>query len=139
MRSTDTDVASSFQAIKSSLARKCLKNENGDMLLQNLSRKAKSGLNGFTLDLSNIAKLSSQLPEQDKHLLTPPASLPTSDLYDIIQLIKFGRSPGQAQELFLRLIMKYYDMDRDLRVSERKYFVTFKISFLHFYPISHAY
>ena len=121
MSSNDTDIASSFQAIKSSLARKCLKNENGDMLLQNLSKEAKSGLNGFTLNLSNIEKLSSQLPEQDRHLLTPPASLPASDLYDIIHLIKFGRSPVQAQELFSRLILKYYDMDRNLRVSSANY------------------
>ena len=90
------------------------------MLLQNLSKEAKNGLNGFTLNLSNIEKLSSQLPEKDRHLLTPPADLPASSLYDVMHLLQFGRSPGQAQKLFSRLMMKYYDMDRNLRVSYSK-------------------
>ena len=87
------------------------------MLLPSLSKEAKIALNGFVLNLSNIEKLSSQLPKQDQHLLTPPAELPASDLYDIIHLIQFGRTPGQAQELYSRILMKYYDMDRNLRVS----------------------
>jgi len=123
MDSTDTDLVLSVQPIKSFLARKCLKNENGDMLLQNLSRKTKCALNGFTLDLSNIEKMSSLLPEQDKHLLTPPKDLPASSLYDIMHLLQLGRSPGQAQILFSRLILKYYDMDRNLRVSSSKSFL----------------
>ena len=92
-------------------------------MLRSLSKKARRDLSGFSLNLSNIEKLSSQLPEQDRHLLTPPTSLPASDLYDIIHLVTFGRSPGQAQELFSRLIMKYYDMDRNLRVSSAKNFL----------------
>ena len=92
------------------------------MLLQTLSKEAKRALNGFALNLSNIEKLSSQLPEQDKHLLTPPVELPASDLYDIMHLIQLGRTPGQAQELFSRLILKYYDMDRNLRVSSSNFF-----------------
>ena len=87
------------------------------MLIQSLSKEAKRALNGFVLNLSNIEKLSSQLPEQDKHLLTPPVELPASDLYDIMHLIQLGRTPGQAQELYSRILMKYYDMDRNLRVS----------------------
>ena len=93
------------------------------MLLQSLSKEAKRSLNGFARNLSNIEKLSSQLPEQDKHLLTPPVELPVSDLYDIMHLIQLGRTPGQAQELFSRLILKYYDMDRNLRVSSSNFFV----------------
>ena len=91
------------------------------MLLRNLSKKAKRALNGFNLSLSNIERLSSLLPEQDRHLLTPPENLPASDLYDIMHLIQSNRSPGPAQELFSRLIMKYYDMDRNLRVSSANY------------------
>ena len=87
------------------------------MLLKTLSKEAKRALNGFVLNLSNIEKLSSQLPEQDKHLLTPPEELPASGLYDIMHLIRLGRTPGQAQELYSRILMKYYDMDRNLRVS----------------------
>ena len=121
--STDNDGTLSMQAIKSSLARKCLKNTNGDMLLQNLSKEAKCALNGFNLNLSNIKKLSSLLPEQDKHLLIPPSCLPASDLYDVMHLIQLGRSPGEAQQLYSRLIMKYYDMDRNLRVSSSKLFL----------------
>ena len=90
------------------------------MLLQNLSKEAKNGLNGSTLNLSNIEKLSSQLPEKDRHLLTPPAELPASGLYDIMHVIQIGRSLGQAEKLFSRLILKYYDMDRNLRVSHIK-------------------
>ena len=93
------------------------------MLLQNLSREAKSGLSGFTLDLSNIEKMSSILPEQDRHLLTPPAEIPASGLYDIMHVIQIGRSLGQAQKLFSRLILKYYDMDRNLRVSSSIFFI----------------
>ena len=93
------------------------------MLLKSLSRETKRALNGFNLSLQNIEKLSQQLPEQDKHLLIPPADLPVSGLYDIMNLIRCGRSPGQAQELYSRLIMKYYDIDRDLRVSSSKSFL----------------
>ena len=120
-------------------ARKCLENETGDVLLKNLTQEAKQALNGLCLDLSNIEEQSLKLPEQDRHLLTPPANLPISELFDLMNIIQIGRTPIQARRLFSRLLVKYYDLDRDLRVSARKYFVTFRISFCHFYPISHAY
>ena len=121
------------------LARNCLENEAGDMLLKTLTKKAKQALNGLILSLSNIGEQSLKLPEQDRHLLTPPADLPASELFDIMNLIQINRTPAQARRLYSRLVVKYYDLDRDLRVSAKKYFVTFKISFYHFYPISHAY
>jgi len=93
------------------------------MLLPNLSKEAKRALNGFVLNLSNIEKLNSLLPEQDKHLLTPPVEQPASKLYDIMHLIQLGRTPGQAQELYSRILMKYYDMDRNLRVSSSNLFL----------------
>ena len=120
-------------------ARKCLENETGDVLLKNLTQEAKQALNGLVLDLSNIGEQSLKLPEQDRHLLVPPAHLPISELYDLMNIIQIGRTPVQARRLFSRLLVKYYDLDRDLRVSAKKYFVIFKISFYHFYPISHAY
>ena len=110
-------------------ARKCLKNETGDLLLKNLTQEVKRALNGLVLSLSNIQEQSLKLPEQDRHLLTPPANLPVSELYDIMNVIQMGRTPVQAQKLFSRLILKYYDLDRDLRVSARKYFVKYKIFF----------
>ena len=117
-----------------SLARNALSDKNGVMLLPTLSRETKCALNGFTLNLSNIKKLSSQLPKQDEHLLTPPVGLPASDLYDIMHLIQFGRTLDQAQELCSRILMKYYDMDRNLRVSASKHFLTYRISFAIFTP-----
>ena len=99
------------------LARKCLRDENGGKLLQSLSKQAKNALGGVTLSLSNMEQMSSKLPDKDKHLLIPPTSLPNSSLYDIMHILQLGRSPGQSQDLFIRLILKYYDMDRNLRVS----------------------
>ena len=107
------------------LARKCLKNETGGVLLKNLTQEAKRALNGMALSLSNIKEQSLKLPEVDRHLLTPPTALPMSDLYDIMHVIQLNRTTIQAKELFSRLIVKYYDLDRNLRVSANKYFVTF--------------
>ena len=109
------------------------------MLLKNLTQETKCALNGLVLNLSNIEEQSLKLPEQDRHLLTPPANLPVSELYDIMNIIQIGRTPVQARKLFARLVLKYYDLDRNLRVSASKYFVKYKIFFLHFYPISHVY
>ena len=120
-------------------ARKCLENETGDVLLKNLTQEAKHALNGHNLDLSNIEEQSLKLPEQDRHLLIPPANLPISELYDIMNIIKIGRTPVQARRLFSRLLVKYYDLDRNLRVSVRQYFVTYRIYSLNFYTISHTY
>ena len=111
------------------LARKCLENETGGVLLKNLTRKAKRALSGLVLNLSNIKEQSLKLPEEDKHLLTPPSDLPVSDLYDITHIIQLGRTAVQSEELFSRLVVKYYDLDRDLRVSVSKYFVTYRILF----------
>ena len=97
------------------------------MLLKNLTYEAKRALSGLVLDLSNIKEQSLKLPEEDKHLLTPPSDLPMSDLYDIMSIIQLGRTAVQAQELFSRLVVKYYDLDRDLRVSVNKYFVLHRI------------
>ena len=108
--------------IWSNSGRKCLESETGDILLQTLSRAAKRALSGLTLNLSNIKELSSKLPEQDQHLLIPPPDLIASDLYDIMHIVQVGRTPGQAQRLFSLLIMKYYDIDRNLRVSSSNYF-----------------
>ena len=102
-------------------ARKCLENETGDVLLKNLTQEAKHALNGHNLDLSNIEEQSLKLPEQDRHLLIPPANLPISELYDIMNIIKIGRTPVQARRLFSRLLVKYYDMDRNLRVRSANY------------------
>ena len=102
------------------------------MLLKNLTLETKRALNGLVLSLSNIEEQSLKLPEQDRHLLTPPANLPVSELYDIMNIIQIGRTPVQAQKLYSRLVLKYYDLDRDLRVSARKYFVEYIIFFLHF-------
>ena len=82
-----------------------------------MSKKARTALGGVILNLSNMEEMSSRLPENDKHLLVPPATLPQSSLYDIMYILQLGRSPGQSQDLFTRLILKYYDMDRNLRVS----------------------
>ena len=120
-------------------ARKCLENETGDVLLKNLTQEAKQALNGLCLDLSNIEEQSLKLPEQDRHLLIPPVNLPISELFDLMNIIQIGRTPVQARRLFSRLLVKYYDLDRDLRVSARQYFVTYRISSLHFYTISHTY
>ena len=114
------------------LARKALKNETGGVLLKNLTREAKRALSGLVLSLSNIKEQSLKLPEVDRHLLTPPTDLPTSDLYDIMHVIQLNRTTIQAKELFSRLVVKYYDLDRNLRVSVEKYFVKYKISFLQF-------
>ena len=121
------------------LARNCLENEVGDMLLKTLTKEAKHALNGLILTLSNIEEQSLKLPEQDRHLLNPPADLPISDLYDIMNIIKIGRTPVQARRIFSRLVVKYYDLDRNLRVSVRQYFVKYRISSLNFYTISHTY
>ena len=121
------------------LARNCLENEAGDMLLKTLTKKAKQALNGLILTLSNIEEQSLKLPEQDRHLLNPPADLPISDLYDIMNIIKIGRTPVQARRIFSRLVVKYYDLDRNLRVSVRQYFVKYRISSLNFYIISQTY
>ena len=120
-------------------ARKCLENETGDVLLKNLTQEAKQALNGLCLDLSNIEEQSLKLPEQDRHLLIPPVNLPISELFDLMNIIQIGRTPVQARRLFSRLLVKYYDLDRDLRVSARQYFVIYRISSLHFYTISHTY
>ena len=120
-------------------ARKCLENETGDVLLKNLTQEAKQALNGLCLDLSNIEEQSLKLPEQDRHLLIPPVNLPISELFDLMNIIQIGRTPVQARRLFSRLLVKYYDLDRDLRVSARQYFVTYRISFFHFNTISHTY
>ena len=104
------------------------------MLLKNLTHETKRALDGLVLSLSNIEEQSSKLPEQDRHLLISPADLPISELYDIMNMIQIGRTPVQAQRLYSRLVFKYYDLDRDLRVSARKYFVKYKIFFLHFSP-----
>ena len=120
-------------------ARKCLENETGDVLLKNLTQEAKQALNGLCLDLSNIEEQSLKLPEQDRHLLIPPVNLPISELFDLMNIIQIGRTPVQARRLFSRLLVKYYDLDRDLRVSARQNFVTYRISSLHFYTISHTY
>ena len=109
-------------------ARKCFKNETGDLLLKNLTHEAKLALNGLVLNLANIAEQSLKLPEQDRHLLIPPANLPISELYDVMNIITIGRTPVQARKLYSRLVLKYYDLDRNLRVSVRQYFVTYKIS-----------
>ena len=100
------------------------------MLIKNLTYEAKRALSGLVLTLSNIKEQSLKLPEEDKHLLTPPSDLPMSDLYDITHIIQLGRTAVQAQELFSRLLVKYYDLDRDLRVSINKYNVIF-LKFLH--------
>ena len=113
-------------------ARKCLENETGDKLLKNLTQEAKQALNGLCLDLSNIEEQSLKLPEQDRHLLIPPVNLPISELFDLMNIIQIGRTPVQARRLFSRLLVKYYDLDRDLRVSARQYFVTYRISFFSF-------
>ena len=107
----------SVQVIKSFLARKCLKNENGDMLLKNLTKEAKRALSGLVLNLSNIEEQSLKLPEADRHLLTPPDDLPISKLYDLMHVIQLDRTPVQARTLYSRLVEKYYDLDRNLRVS----------------------
>ena len=120
-------------------ARKCLKNETGDLLLKNLTHEAKLALNGLVLNLANIAEQSLKLPEQDRHLLIPPANLPISELYDVMNIITIGRTPVQARRIFSRLVVKYYDLDRNLRVSVRHYFVKYRISSLNFYTISHTY
>ena len=108
------------------------------MLLKNLTYEAKRALSGLVLTFSNIKEQSLKLPEEDKHLLTPPSDLPVSDLYDITHIIQLGRTAVQAEELFSRLVVKYYDLDRNLRVSASKYFVKYKIFFLHF-PSFHMY
>lgn len=120
-------------------ARKCLENETGDVLLKNLTQEAKQALNGLVLDLSNIGEHGLKLPEQDKHLLIPPANVPISELYDVMNIITIGRTPAQARKLYSRLILKYYDLDRNLRVSVKQYFVTYIIYSLNFYTISHTY
>ena len=102
------------------------------MLLKNLTYEAKRALSGLVLTFSNIKEQSLKLPEEDKHLLTPPSDLPVSDLYDITHIIQLGRTAVQAEELFSRLVVKYYDLDRNLRVSARKYFIKYEIFFLHF-------
>ena len=99
------------------------------MLLKNLTLETKRALNGLVLSLSNIEEQSLKLPEQDRHLLTPPANLPVSELYDIMNIIQIGRTPVQAQKLYSRLVLKYYDLDRDLRVSVNKYYVLHRIFF----------
>ena len=98
------------------------------MLLKNLPKEAKRSLSGLVLSLSNIEEQSLKLPEEDRHLLDPPDDLPTSKLYDIFHVIQLDRTPVQARTLYSRLIEKYYDLDRDLRVS--KYFVLYRIFFL---------
>ena len=85
------------------------------MLLKNLTLETKRALNGLVLSLSNIEEQSLKLPEQDRHLLTPPANLPVSELYDIMNIIQIGRTPVQARKLFSRLVVKYYE-DLSLKI-----------------------
>ena len=107
------------------------------MLLKNLPKEAKRSLSGLVLSLSNIEEQSLKLPEEDRHLLDPPDDLPTSKLYDIFHVIQLDRTPVQARTLYSRLIEKYYDLDRDLRVS--KYFVLYRIFLKIFYTILHTF
>lgn len=65
--------------------------------------------------LSNIDAELEKLPECDRHLLEPPRTMEAPSLCDLIGLLRFGRSNGQ--ELFHKLLSKYYDIDRSLRVS----------------------
>lgn len=80
-----------------------------------LSKQGKASLNGPSLTLSNLEVETGKLPEQDRHLLIPPASIENADLYDIAFLIKLGRSNGQ--EIFSKLVLTYFELDRELRVS----------------------
>ena len=81
-----------------------------------LSKKAKIALSGTSLTLENLHAESAKLPEQDKHLLVPPDTIQDADLYDLLYLIQYGRSNGHV--IFSKLLQSYFDLDRDLRVSD---------------------
>ena len=97
------------------LARNCLKNESGGLLMPKLSKQARIALTGTSLNLTNLYAESDKLPEQDKHLLVPPDSIQNTELYDLLYLIQYGRPNGQ--EIFSKLIQSYFELDRNLRVS----------------------
>ena len=83
--------------------------------MSSLSHKGRVALSGASLDLENLDDECAKLPNKDKLLLIPPASIQNRDLYDIVYLIKFGRSNGK--ELFSKLLLAYFELDRELRVS----------------------
>ena len=83
--------------------------------MRSLSKEGRVALNGTCLNLENLENECAKLPDQDKTLLIPPASIQKKDLYDIVHLIKFDRSDGK--ELFSKLLLSYFELDRELRVS----------------------